>query len=236
LYEVFPDHHVALAAWLVASVGPATRDATDFEHTLGHELIVAPRWVLAQPIRLAQHRRCPARPLAWPSDWERDDVDGWLRLAYEGLLEHLDRPSSEEPGAELSTSAIQWRLVTLVDGLMPEKPDDGHGWSIAARLDQLLHRTREFSVNTIEGTWVRSIATSLVWRRNALTHLRAEPGDGSAVWTFKRCVDPELSLAELLPMCAGLSLAVLDSVADAIRNEPESYIRRLADRCERDAN
>jgi hypothetical protein len=234
-YEVFPNHHVALAAWLVASVGPATRDASEFELALRHDAIVAPRWVLAQPIRLAQHRRCPARPLAWPSDWERDDTDGWLRLAYEGLLDHLDRLPSEVPGSELSTSAIQWRLVALVDGLMPERSDREHGHSIAARLSELLRRTRELSVSMIEGNWVRSIDTSLAWRRNALTHLLHEPPDGSARWTFKRCVDSAPPLEDLLPMCAGFSLAVMDSVADALRNEPDSYIQRLAARCEQDA-
>jgi hypothetical protein len=35
-------------------------------------------------------------------------------------------------------------------------------------------------------------------------------------------------------MCAGLSLAVMDRVANALRTEPESYIQRLAARCEQD--
>jgi hypothetical protein len=234
-YEVFPDHHVALAAWLVASVGPATREATDFELALRHEAIVAPRWVLAQPIRLSQHRRCPARPYAWPSDWERDDADGWLRLAYDGLLEHLDRLSTEDPGSELSTSAIQWRLVALVDGLMPERSDREHGQSVATRLTELLRRTKDLSASTIERLWVASIDTSLLWRRHALTHLLCEPPDGGARWTFRRCVDPALPLDDLLLMCAGLSLAVMDSVAEALRNEPDSYIQRLALRCEQEA-
>ncbi len=233
-YEVFAVHHLALAAWLVASVGPAIRDATSFELSLRHEVIVAPRWVLAQPIRLAQHRRCPALPLVWPSAWERDDLDGWLRLAYEGLLDHLDKQSSEAAVAELSTSAIQWRLVALVDALAPERSDREHGQSIAARLNDLLRRTSQLTVNTIEANWIKSIDTSLAWRRNALTHLLCEPPDGSARWTFKGCVEPELPLSELLSMCAGLSLAVMDRVADALRNEPDGYIRRLADRCERD--
>jgi hypothetical protein len=235
-YEVFADHHLALAAWLVASVGPAIRDAIPFELSLRHEVIVAPRWVLAQPIRSAQHRRCPALPLVWPSAWERDDSDGWLRLAYEGLLDHLNEQSSDAAGAELSTSAIQWRLVALVDALAPERSDREHGQSVAARLNELLSRTLQLTVNTIEENWIKSIDTTLAWRRHALTHLLCEPSDGSARWTFKRCVEPALPMSDLLPMCAGLSLAVMDRVADALRNEPDGYIRRLADRCERDLN
>jgi hypothetical protein len=233
--DVFPEHHVTLAAWLVASVGPATREATDFELALRREDIVAPRWVLAQPIRLAQHRRCPARPLAWPSDWERDDMDGWLRLAYEGLLEHLDMLTAEDLGSELSASAIQWRLVALVDGLMPERSDRHRGQTIASRLNELLRRTKDLSASTIEQLWVGSIDLSLLWRRHALTHLFCEPSDGGARWTFKRCVESSPPLNDLLVMSAGVSLAVMDSVAEAFRNEPDRYIQRLAARCESDA-
>jgi hypothetical protein len=36
-------------------------------------------------------------------------------------------------------------------------------------------------------------------------------------------------------MCAGLSLAVMDNVAEALRNESDDYVRALAERCRNDA-
>ncbi len=232
-YEVFPDHHTFLAAWLVASVGPRLRHTSDFELPLKSSGIVAPRWVLGLPIRGAHHRRCPARPLIWPSDWERDDLQGSLRLAYLGLLEHLEDADAAQRLNELSTSAIQWRLVALVDGLAPESRSPSQ--SIAARLQSVLSGTRLQTTSAIEQDWLRAIDVSLSWRRNALTHLFCEPGDGGLPWTFRRCVEPALLMSDLLPMCAGLSLAVMDSVADALRNEPDSYVRALAERCQNDA-
>jgi hypothetical protein len=233
--DPFAEHHAAVAAWLVATVGPAVRETTDFELALTRDGIVAPRWVLARPIRLSQHRRCPARPVAWPSAWDRDDMAGWVKLAYQGLLEHLDTLFLEVTSSEISTSAIQWRLVALVDGLLPERSAIGYGQTTATRLTELLRRTKDLSTSMIERSWLAAIDATLVWRRHALTHLSYEPKDGSQRWSFRSCVDPMLSLDELLTMSAGLSLAVMDNVADALRSEPERYIRSLISRCEADA-
>lgn len=234
--EGFSDSHARLAAWLVACLGPTLRDTSNFELALSarHDPIVAPRWVLARAIQLSQHQRCPARPIAWPSAWGRNDTAGSLRLAYEGLLEHLDTLSLSDQGPELSTSAIQWRLVALVDGLEPERSDQHHGQSAATRLASLLRRTEGLSNSSVERGWLKAVDASLVWRRHALTHLYCEPGGGGPPFTFKTCVEPAVPIDDLRVMCAGLSLAVMDSVADALRNEPEGYIRALVARSERD--
>ena len=160
---------------------------------------------------------------------------GWVKLAYQGLLEHLDTLFLEVTSSEISTSAIQWRLVALVDGLLPERSDIGYGQTTATRLTELLRRTKDLSTSMIERSWLTAIDATLVWRRHALTHLSYEPKDGSQRWSFRSCVDPMLSLDELLTMSAGLSLAVMDNVADALRSEPERYIRSLISRCEANA-
>ena len=151
-------------------------------------------------------------------------MSGWVKLAYQGLLEHLDTLFLEVTSSEISTSAIQWRLVALVDGLLPERSDIGYGQTTATRLTELLRRTKDLSTSMIERSGSPPLTLLLSGGDTPSRHLSYEPKDGSRPWSFRSCVDPMLSLDELLTMSAGLSLAVMDNVADALRSEPERYI------------
>ena len=84
---------------------------------------------------------------------------------------------------------------------------------MAYRLGRLRHRTLPGDATASERHWWRRLDGELIDRRHVLSHLCERSG-----WDFERCVARSWNQEEAMEAVAGISLAVLDSIARDLRD------------------
>jgi hypothetical protein len=124
--------------------------------------------------------------------------------AYQGLVEHLRLAEQEARAAELSCSAILWRVAAVIDGLVDAEV------GLYEKMNILRNRVANSgSVSDMERQLWQPLTKQFANRRHALTHIAARERP-----TFEESIEYALTeRAELVSASSALGLAVLHDIA-----------------------
>jgi hypothetical protein len=170
------DQHAQFASWLLAL---GTGDSTSFSEALtskSNSLVagsdvnrpIVQGWVLG-----CVHPRSFDRAL--PIVFCDDVGDRDVRLAYQGLVEHLAaRPMDEAQWSEMDFTSIIIRCAGLTEGVLPVQ-DDGQSSTLGNAMSGMLRKCQyempDFIRRRLEGQ-----IQLFVYRRNAIAHVSPSQG------------------------------------------------------------